>query len=74
VNEPLSQHTFDIILTMLVVCVCAPWLIYEIRNLSRALKQDGSDPVVRDRRFGYSIGILIAVVGIYGSLKYNGVL
>jgi small-conductance mechanosensitive channel len=72
-NDLVSQTTFAWCLTILVVGVCAPWLVYDIRNLSRALRADGGDPVVRDKRFGYAIGITIAVIGIVGSLRFQGV-
>ena len=72
-NELVAPETFKWFLTILVAGVCAPWLFYDIRNFGRAMAADGSDPVVRDKRFGYAIGVTIAIIGLLGSLKFHDV-
>jgi hypothetical protein len=72
-NEIMSATAFTWILTGLVGGLSAVWLVYDARNLWRARAADGSDPLVRDRRFGYSIGIVIALIGLLGTLRFHGV-
>ncbi|MEZ4360209.1 MAG: hypothetical protein R3B48_08510 [Kofleriaceae bacterium] len=49
---------------------CA-WLVYDTRNLLRLRGADRRDPLVRDKLFGYVIGIITAIVGIVGVLRYH---
>ena len=70
----VSDATFKWILTALVAGLSAPWLLYDARNLWRARTLDRSDPVVRDKQFGYVIGIVIGAIGIFGCLRFQGVL
>lgn len=57
--------------TTITVALSGAWLIYDLRNLMRLRGADTSDPLVRDRRFGYVIGILTASVGLYGVVRYH---
>jgi FtsH-binding integral membrane protein len=47
------------------------WLVYDTRNLLRLRGADRKNPLVRDRLFGYVIGIVTAVVGIVGVVRYH---
>ncbi len=47
------------------------WLIYDTRNLLRLRGADRRNPLVRDKLFGYVIGIITAIVGIVGVLRYH---
>ena len=40
---------------------------------SGALGDALSDPVIRDKHFGYVMGIAIGVIGVLGCLKFHGV-
>lgn len=47
------------------------WLVYDTRNLWRLRGADRKNPLVRDKLFGYVIGIITAVIGIIGVLRYH---
>lgn len=73
-NQPMSPHAFRWFLTILTFALAAPWVIYDTRNLIVTRKLDRSDPVVRDRRFGYVIGIFVGGVGTLGCLLFQNVI
>lgn len=73
-TELVSEQVFRWVLTGLVGGLATSWLVYDSINLIRIRNADRSDPVVRDRRFGYLMGIVIGVIGVVGSLRYHGVL
>lgn len=70
--QPFSPSTFKWILTILIVSASL-WAVYDVVKLARTRGKDPSDPLVRDERFGYWIGILIGLFGISGVLRYHGV-
>ncbi len=70
----MSPEHFKSFLTFLTAALAVPWLIYDTRNLLRAWKLDRGDAVVRDRHFGYVIGILVGVVGVLGCLLFQNVI
>lgn len=47
------------------------WLVYDTRNLLRLRGADRKNPLVRDKLFGYVIGIITAIIGIVGVLRYH---
>jgi hypothetical protein len=49
----------------------AAWLVVDALRLRRALTEDRSDPVVRDRIFGSVIGMAICVIGVAGTVAYH---
>lgn len=57
--------------TTITVALSGAWLVYDLRNLFRLRGADSSDPLVRDKRFGYVIGIITASVGLYGVVRYH---
>lgn len=53
--------------------VAAYWIAIDSVRLRRAIvtyKQDKADLGVRDRVFGSVLGILVGIVGVFGSLNY----
>ncbi len=70
--QPVSQDTFRWFVTILTVAA-AFWALYDVVKLSKTRGKDGSDPLVRDERFGYFIGIVIGLFTISGMLRYHGV-
>jgi uncharacterized membrane protein len=62
----MSASAFDWFLGAVTGVVAALWLVYDGINIARLRKADAADPVVRDKRFGYVIGLVIALVGIIG--------
>lgn len=72
-TELMSPTAFKWFLTILTFGLSGPWLLYDAYNLYRTRNLDRSDPIVRDRRFGYVIGMLIGAIGVYGSLRFHDV-
>jgi len=70
--EPLSPSTFKWIVSVLTVAA-ALWALYDIIKLSKTRGKDANNPLVRDERFGYLIGIVIGAFTISGILRYHGV-
>jgi hypothetical protein len=70
--HPLSPSTFRLILTILILAGSL-WALYDVVKLAKTRGKDASDPIVRDQRFGYWIGIVIGLFGISGILRYHGV-
>ncbi|HEY1554513.1 MAG TPA: hypothetical protein VGF94_06730 [Kofleriaceae bacterium] len=70
----MSETVFEWFLTLAVGLAAGGWLVYDTINLARTRGADGADPVVRDRRFGYLMGLVIGVIGVVGVLRYHGVL
>jgi small-conductance mechanosensitive channel len=57
--------------TIVTMSLSSAWLVYDIVNLLRLRNADRRDPLVRDKLFGYVIGVVTAVVGIVGVLRYH---
>jgi hypothetical protein len=70
----VSPHVFAWFLTILTGGLAGSWLVYDAYNLVRTAKADRADPIVRDKHFGYVIGMIIGVVGVLGCLRFHGVL
>jgi hypothetical protein len=71
--ELMSPIAFKWFLTILTGGFAGLWFIYDSINLLRTRKLDRSDPVIRDRHFGYVIGILIGAIGVIGTLRFHDV-
>lgn len=72
-NEIVDVNAFKWFLTIMTGVLAGVWVLYDLRNLIVTRKLDRADPIVRDRHFGYVMGIVIGLVGVIGSLKFNGV-
>ncbi|MBA2544169.1 MAG: hypothetical protein H0V17_31280 [Deltaproteobacteria bacterium] len=73
-SDPLvSDVVFKWAGTIITGSVAGTWLIYDAYKLLRLAKADGTDPTVHDKRFGYSIGVLIGFIGVWGCLRFHGV-
>ncbi|HRC56757.1 MAG: hypothetical protein IPI49_24285 [Myxococcales bacterium] len=57
--------------TTVTMALSSAWLVYDSWNLWRLRGADRKDPLVRDKIFGYVIGVITAVVGIVGVLRYH---
>ncbi|MEO6776692.1 MAG: hypothetical protein ABI467_27370 [Kofleriaceae bacterium] len=66
----MSDYAFAVFITIITGGVSFVWFCLDLRNLVLARTLDGSDPSVRDRRFGYSMGLVIATIGVVGSAKF----
>jgi hypothetical protein len=69
----ISDTAFRVILSVVTGGVAAAWVVHDIVLLAR-LRGVRRDPLVGDKRFGYAMGILIGMVGVVGTLAFNGVL
>lgn len=70
----VSDPVFRAAISVLTAGVGALWVIHELVLMNRLRGADTRDPLVRDQWFGYVIGIAIGVIGVVGTLRYNGVL
>jgi hypothetical protein len=73
-NEIMSPTAFKWFLTILTGGLAGTWLIYDTINLIRTRNLDRSDGVVRDKHFGYLMGIVIGIIGVVGTLRFHDVL
>jgi hypothetical protein len=72
-TELMSANAFKWFVTFLTGGLAGSWLIYDAINLIRFRNLDRRDGVVRDRQFGYVVGIVIGIIGIVGCLRFHGV-
>jgi hypothetical protein len=72
-DQILSPDAFRWFLTLVVGVVAAAWFVYDSINLIRTRHLDRTDPIVRDKHFGYVMGMLIGIAGVYGTLRYQGI-
>ena len=70
----VSADTFEWFLTLVTGIVAGGWLVYDAINLVRTRRADRNDPIVRDKHFGYVMGMIIGVIGLVGTLRFRGVL
>ena len=70
----VSEQVFRIFLSAMTAGIGGLWVIHDVVLMARLRGADPRDPLVRDQRFGYVIGILIGVIGVVGTLRFNGVL
>ena len=72
-NELMSPYAFKWFLTILTGGLAGSWFFYDSYNLFRIRNADKKDPIVRDKNFGYIMGIAIGVVGVLGCLRFHDV-
>jgi hypothetical protein len=70
--NPMTENQFRWFLTLVTGGVSAIWFLSDARKLIRTGNKDGADPTVRDQRFGYTMGLLIAMIGMVGSAMFMG--
>ncbi len=73
-NELMSPIAFKWVLTILTGGLAGVWFVYDSISLVRSRNLDRGDAVVRDKHFGYVIGILIGLIGVLGCLRFHDVL
>jgi hypothetical protein len=72
-EQILSPAGFKWFLTLTTGIVAGLWFFYDSFNLIRTRNADRTNLVVRDKHFGYAMGILIGIVGVYGCLRFQGI-
>jgi uncharacterized membrane protein len=70
----ISDNAFRWVLTCLTGGFASAWIIVDSINIVRHRHEDSRDPLVADRKFAYWIGLSVAVVGLIGTLRFNGVM
>jgi len=73
-NDLMSPAAFKWFLTLLTGGLAGTWVIYDTFNLIRTRKLDRAEGAVRDKHFGYVIGIAVGVIGVLGCLRFHDVL
>jgi len=73
-DELVSPTVFAWIVTFLTGGLAGTWFVYDTFNLIRVRNADGGDPLIRDRRFGYVMGIVIGLAGVLGCLRFHDVM
>lgn len=74
-SDNLFPHdAFYLFLSLLCGVVAFIWFCYDILKIWRLRNSDGKDPTVHDKRFGYSMGVVIGAIGVIGVLRFNGLL
>jgi hypothetical protein len=67
----MSDWAFRLFLSLITGGVAAFWVIHDLVLIARLR---GRGPLVADKRFGYAMGIVIGMLGVIGTLRFNGVL
>ena len=70
----VSDNVFRWFLSAITGGVAAVWVIHDLVLIARLRGADRRDPLVADKRFGYAMGIVIGMIGVIGTLRFNGVL
>jgi hypothetical protein len=70
-EELMSANAFHWVLIAMTGGLAGSWLVYDAYSLIRSRGADLADPHVRDKRFGYIIGILIGLIGVLGCVGYH---
>lgn len=67
----VSDTAFNWIVSVMTGGVAAVWVVYDLRNMVKLRGADRSDPKVRDKRFGYAMGMVIGLVGVVGVMWHH---
>ncbi len=51
----------------------ALWAFYDLVKWRRLRGSDPADPLVKDKKFGYVMGLTLGVAAVLGALMYQGV-
>jgi hypothetical protein len=70
----VSDSTFGLLISLITGVVAGAWAIHDLVFLARLRGANRRDPLVADQRFGYVMGIVIGMIGVVGTLRFNGVL
>jgi hypothetical protein len=73
----LPDGVFRFLISLFTGGFAGAWLIHDLLFLARVRRQRRAgrrDPLVADQVFGYATGIVIGIIGLVGTLRFNGVL
>ncbi len=72
----LPEGVFRLLISLFTGGFAGAWVIHDLVLLARVARQRGAgrrDRQVGDQVFGYVMGVVIGVVGLVGTLRFNGV-
>ncbi len=72
----LPDGVFRFLISLATAGFAGVWLIVDLMFLVRARRHRRAgrrDPRLADQMFGYLVGIAIAVIGLVGTRRFNGV-
>jgi hypothetical protein len=69
-NDLVPWRAFEAFISVAVGGVAFVWLVFDAINFVRSLRVNSADPSARDQRFGYTMGLIIATVGVTGVIKH----
>jgi len=74
-TELVSADTFRWFMSIFTG-LASTWALFDIVYIIRLVRRraDTNDPLIRDKYFGYAMGIAIGLLGFAGILRYNDVL
>ena len=72
-NELMSPTAFAWTVTLMTGVVAGSWFIFDLRNLWRLRTANRGDAVVRDKLFGYVVGLAVGAIGVIGCLLFHDV-
>lgn len=70
----VSDGVFRFLLSLVTGGVAAVWVLHDLVLIARLRSAGRGDPLVADKRFGYAMGIVIGMIGVLGTLRFNGVI
>jgi hypothetical protein len=73
-TELVSDPVFRGFISAITGGVAGLWGVIDAIRFTRLRNADGRDPIVHDKRFGYAIGVAVGLIGVVGTLRFNGVL
>ena len=68
--EIVSQRHYEWFVTGLIVATAVGWTTLELVRLRKTVREDTSDPVVRDKIVGHYVGLAIALLAAVGVVKH----
>ncbi len=74
-TDPIvSPDVFKWTVTLMTGLVAGTWFVWDALKIFQLRHKDGKDPTVHDKRFGYSVGMVIGFIGVWGCLRFHDVL
>jgi hypothetical protein len=70
----VSDGVFRFLLSLVTGGVAAVWVVHDLVLIARLRGANRRDLLVADKRFGYAMGIVIGMIGVIGTLRFNGVI
>jgi len=70
VTEIVPTAVFHWVLILATGGVGVWWVFHDLVFFARLRGADGRDPQVRDQRFAYVLGVMMAIVAIVGAVRF----